>query len=77
MKKALFLIIALAVACSAAGADRTLVNNGWRFALGDASSMRSDFTHGTEYFSYVCKVASNSGKRVPPPRASTTPSGRR
>ena len=40
-------------------------NNGWLFSLGDASSMETDFTHGTEYFSYLCKVASNGQNRGP------------
>ena len=33
-----------------------LLNNGWTFSLGNASDAQADFTHGTEYFSYVCKA---------------------
>ena len=45
--------------CPIVASERDLTfNNSWRFSLGDASSMQADFTHGTEYFTYVCKVAS-------------------
>lgn len=38
------------------------LNNGWTFHLGDASSMEKDFTHGTEYFTYLSKaVGQNIG----------------
>ncbi len=51
---------------AAAGVRETrLINNGWRFALGDASSMERDFTHGTEYFTYLSKAASTGQNRGP------------
>lgn len=40
----------------------TLLNNDWAFHLGDAASMKQDFTHGTEYFTYFAKaVGQNQG----------------
>ena len=38
---------------------------GWTFALGHAASMQADFTHGTEYFTYFTKVASNRDNHGP------------
>lgn len=37
---------------------RISLNEGWRFALGDASNPANDFGHGTEYFNYFTKAAS-------------------
>jgi len=45
--------------------EKTLINNGWSFSLGNAGDMQKDFTHGTEYFSYVTKVRSNNGNKGP------------
>ena len=41
--------------------EKLLINNDWTFALGNASDMMKDFTHGTEYFTYYTKVRSNDG----------------
>ena len=45
--------------------EKVLINNGWTFSLGYAGDMNKDFTHGTEYFTYVTKVLSNNGNRGP------------
>ncbi len=42
-----------------------LINNGWTFSLGNAASMEADFTHGTEYFTYLCKVKSSGHSHSP------------
>lgn len=38
-----------------------LLNDGWSFHLGDASSMERDFGHGTQYFNHMAKMRSWSG----------------
>ncbi|MDE6348142.1 MAG: DUF4982 domain-containing protein [Bacteroides sp.] len=38
--------------------ERILLDEGWQFALGDASSPQKDFGCGTEYFNYLTKAAS-------------------
>ena len=45
--------------------EKVLINNGWSFSLGYAGDMQRDFTHGTEYFTYVTKVMSNNGNKGP------------
>lgn len=45
--------------------EKILINNDWTFGFGDASSMMKDFRHGTEYFTYLTKAASNGGNRGP------------
>jgi beta-galactosidase len=45
--------------------EKILINNGWSFSLGYAGDMQKDFTHGTEYFTYVTKVMSNNGNKGP------------
>lgn len=45
--------------------EKLLINNDWTFALGNASDMMKDFTHGTEYFTYYTKVRSNDGSQAP------------
>lgn len=44
-----------------------LMDDGWQFALGDASSPEKDFGCGTEYFNYLTKAASihNEGPYSP------------
>ncbi len=42
-----------------------LLNNDWTFSLGNAASMEDDFTHGTEYFTYLCKVKSSGHSHSP------------
>ncbi len=37
----------------------------WTFATGDAASPMKDFTHGTEYFTYLCKARSADHSRSP------------
>ena len=55
------------VSASAAGMPREkiLINNDWKFSLGHAGDMAKDFSHGTEYFTYFAKVASNNGNKGP------------
>lgn len=58
MKKYLSLIF-LALSLSAyAQRETSLINEGWKFSLGDASSPALDFGCGTEYFNYLTKAAS-------------------
>lgn len=45
--------------------EEILINNDWTFAYGDASSMEKDYTHGTEYFTYLAKAASTDHNRGP------------
>lgn len=47
------------------GGESIKMNTNWLFSLGDASSMESDFKHGTEYFTYLAKAASSNGNRGP------------
>ncbi len=55
----------LAAVALQAGDFRVLLNNGWTFALGDASSMKDDFTHGTEYFTYLTKAGTAGHNKSP------------
>ena len=59
------LLCCLGSAAAPSGPGRTLLNNGWRFALGNASDMMADFTHGTEYFTYYCKVRTTNQGHAP------------
>ena len=45
--------------------ERVLINNDWKFSLGYAGDKQRDFTHGTEYFSYVTKVMANKDDKSP------------
>lgn len=47
--------------------ERILFDDGWKFALGDASDPAKDFGCGTEYFNYFTKAASihNEGPYSP------------
>lgn len=47
--------------------ERILLDEGWQFALGNASSPEKDFGCGTEYFNYLTKAASihNEGPYSP------------
>ena len=45
--------------------EAALLSGGWSFHLGDASSMQGDFTHGTEYFTYLAKAASAAHSHSP------------
>lgn len=42
-----------------------VINNDWTFAMGNASSKELDYTHGTEYFTYICKVQSSNHSHAP------------
>ncbi len=50
-----------------AGSDagKTLLNNDWTFHLGDASSMKKDFGHGTEYFTHFGKTGTSGHSASP------------
>ncbi len=65
MKKALILAGLLICSISLNAAVKTTFNNSWKFALGSAESMEKDFTHGTEYFTYICKAASTGHNKGP------------
>jgi len=66
LKKLLFTAIALGLlSAGAAAAPRELLNNGWSFSLGHASNAEKDFGHGTEYFTYLCKVRANNQSQSP------------
>ncbi len=47
--------------------ERVLLDDGWQFAFGNASSPEKDFGCGTEYFNYLAKAASihNEGPYSP------------
>ena len=47
--------------------ERILLDDGWQFAFGNASSPEKDFGCGTEYFNYLTKAASihNEGPYSP------------
>ncbi len=64
--KALTLTFALSVV-GTAQAQRTVssINADWRFALGNAASMEKDYTHGTEYFTYLTKAGSAGQNQGP------------
>jgi len=51
-------ILLFLLLCLTAGAQERLFDDGWKFALGDASSPAKDFGRGTEYFNYLTKAAS-------------------
>lgn len=42
-----------------------VINNDWTFAMGNAASKELDYTHGTEYFTYICKVQSSNHSHAP------------
>ena len=66
MKKALLAAAALITALTLrADGFREKINNGWTFSLGDASSMQRDYTHGTEYFTYLCKAGTAGHSKSP------------
>lgn len=59
--KRLNILFALMLSCAFAYAGPRESENfdaGWKFALGDASSLMADFGYGTEYFNYWTKAAS-------------------
>ena len=62
-------LAALAVAAGLSAQPRVQsINNDWSFALGSAEGMYEDFTHGTEYFTYIAKARSadhNGGPVMP------------
>ena len=41
------------------------INNDWTFAMGNAASKELDYTHGTEYFTYICKAQSSNHSHAP------------
>ncbi len=60
------LLLSLTALCLQAS-ERTLFNDGWMFAFGDASDPAKDFGCGTEYFNYLTKANSihNEGPYSP------------
>ena len=42
-----------------------VINNDWTFAIGNAASKELDYTHGTEYFTYICKAQSSNHSHAP------------
>ena len=59
------LVILAAMTVTAQPREKILINNGWTFALGHAGDMEKDFTHGTEYFTYLTKAASTNHSHAP------------
>ena len=45
--------------------EEILINNNWTFHLSDASSMEKDFSHGTEYFTYMTKIGATGSNKGP------------
>lgn len=58
MKKILFQAVTILAMLSATGAERLSMDEGWKFAFGNASDPAKDFGCGTEYFNYLTKAAS-------------------
>ncbi|MCF0160454.1 MAG: beta-galactosidase, partial [Bacteroidaceae bacterium] len=61
MKRTLTIVLlccATSVCAQQAVREHLSIDEGWRFAFGDASSPASDFGHGTEYFNYLTKANS-------------------
>ena len=46
----------VSLSVSYAQRETILLNNDWAFHLGHAASMEKDFSHGTEYFTYLTKA---------------------
>ncbi|MDE7418839.1 MAG: DUF4982 domain-containing protein [Muribaculaceae bacterium] len=68
MKRIAIPICLLSLAAfSLSASERTLFNDGWMFAFGDASDPAKDFGCGTEYFNYLTKANSihNEGPYSP------------
>lgn len=69
MKKNLLLFaILIALGFGPCYAQRQIesLNNDWTFHLGNGASMQADFTHGTEYFTYLSKAqGQNQGPALP------------
>ena len=65
MKRKALILLLIFCAFPSGAQLRTLLNNDWYFSLGDASSMEKDFTHGTEYFTYMSKIASAAHSKSP------------
>ncbi len=61
------LLLLFLTAICASASERTLFNDGWMFAFGDASDPAKDFGCGTEYFNYLTKATSihNEGPYSP------------
>lgn len=62
---AVILIVAMSIVSVSVNGQSVRIDKGWKFAFGDASSMMADFTHGTEYFTYLCKVQSTGHSHSP------------
>ena len=58
MKRQFSLLLSLALIAFPAQAQTTRLDEGWKFAFGDASSPQKDFGAGTEYFNYLTKARS-------------------
>lgn len=69
MKKLALLVFVWLGIVSAAWAvpprDYVDMDFGWKFALGNAADMQKDFTHGTEYFTYLSKVQATLQAKSP------------
>ncbi|MDR0972681.1 MAG: DUF4982 domain-containing protein [Prevotellaceae bacterium] len=63
------LLLACLLGCQLTGAqtvrERISINDNWKFAYGDASSMQKDFQHGLEYFTYFAKAAAFNRSKAP------------
>ena len=52
------LLATLAIMAAPAARAQTLLHDGWKFTLGNASGPSADWGRGTEYFNYLTKAAS-------------------
>ncbi len=64
MRRTLSVLAGLVIGCNLFGQSIN-IDSGWTFSLGNASNMEADFTHGTEYFTYLCKVRSADHSHSP------------
>lgn len=58
-------LICITASASVSPRERILINNNWRFNYGHAGDMMKDYTHGTEYFTYLAKAASSDHNKGP------------
>ncbi|MDE6270243.1 MAG: beta-galactosidase, partial [Muribaculaceae bacterium] len=77
MKKKILALVALLpmVFGNASAAERQLFDDGWKFALGNASDPAKDFGCGTEYFNYLTKANSIHNEGPYSPKFNTEKSG--
>ena len=67
MKRIIITILSVLATAGLSGQSVTRLEEGWKFAYGNAADPANDFGRGTEYFNYLTKAASihNEGPYVP------------